>query len=764
MSKKGNKHRCGRCGKSYYDLGKQNHSCPACKQVGSGQFTHAKTLTSKRTKLSSNRQINKTLTENQFSTELFFVEESEFEEPRNTLSGNAVTFETNAERSGWFVGSFLSGSTSLDLQKDALWIGEFPRKGMKAYLSSDVFLGVGQQTAQKIVNTLNNNELMSLLRGDSFEFENLNIAKSSLNKIAYSWKQHEKTNAWSVLMHEIGFSNQQQKSARKELGSKFIPLLRASPYKLIGRIPRFSFDDATHLCARFGIKISDEDKALEATNFWLEKTEADRRHTCAPTERVVTEINGLVNLGEDVVAGYLNANASVFHFGERRGKGVISTRRSADRDEKILLELRRIIRSGKELKSVSFDSKSIETSKGIDLSQEQVDAINLALNNPVSVITGGPGAGKTTMVQGLVSALKQLGKNIRICAPTGRAAKRIAETPRLSSFNPSTIHMYLTKLGSGSAKQDFMIVDESSMIDLELMLRLLESIPDKCSLVFIGDPDQLPPVGSGQPFKDMIESDTIPVARLTGNFRQNTFSETVKAARAVIGGNVPIYNDDISSSDFVFIEKPAHEQCDTIMHLYFDVLPSMLGNHFTDNQILAPQRPGHVGITRLNAIIQTRISSRAKPVLTKKSGNAEVNIYVGDKVINRENNYELGVMNGDVGTVLREKGSELVVEFEMPGRSKHEVIFPAVEKYNLDLAYALTVHSSQGSEYPGVIIPVTSAHSNMLSRNLLYTAITRGKRQVCVVGERAAFEKAIALYMKDFRYTLLGERLKEEFG
>lgn len=763
MDSKGKKHRCPNCGKIYYDLGKKVHSCPSCK-LSSLTATPSipKNTSSGKQRSHKNRQSEPPKKPSiHLSAELFFVDEHNLSEIKHTLSGQPAVLDGNVNQAGWHIGRLNESSRRIDASKDTLWLGKLPRAGLMSYLASDSFPGIGQQTAQKFVQTFRNSELLLFFQSQQKDFPEHEVPANTMEKIALFWKEKQASNAWSILMHEMGFTSQQQIAVRREMGSSVISVLGKSPFKLLGKIPRFSFDDATALCRRFGIEISDEDRTLAAANFWLEKTEQERRHTCAPLERVINEVSTLVHINQNTVGGYLTANHKAFYFGERRKKPVLSTLRSAYRDAKIVDELKRIIKKSKSQRDVNFTASTIQTSKGINLSEEQVDAINTAINNPVSIITGGPGAGKTTMVQGLVSALKQLKKDIQICAPTGRAAKRIAETPKLSSFNPSTIHMYLAKLGTRTAKQDFMIIDESSMIDLDLMVKLLESIPDGCSIVFIGDPDQLPPVGSGQPFKDMIEAGAIQVARLTGNFRQDSFSETVKAARAVIGGNMPHLKGSIGETDFVFFEKPAPEQCDVILQLYFETLPSILGNHFTDNQILAPQRPGHVGITRLNSLIQSRLSSGSKPVLTKKSGNDDVHIFVGDKVINRENNYELNVMNGDVGTVMRENGSKLVVEFEMPGTRAHEIEFPAKEKYNLDLAYALTVHSSQGSEYPGVIIPVTSAHSHMLSRNLLYTAITRGKKQVCLVGEKVAFEKAISQFMKDFRYTMLSEGLSE---
>ena len=455
-------------------------------------------------------------------------------------------------------------------------------------------------------------------------------------------------------------------------------------------------------------------------------------------------------------------NKEDFIYAERKNKKVISTKVSFERDSKICRQFSEIIKKHKAIAPGQvFDGRNIETSEGISLSEEQIGAINSVLNAPVSVITGGPGSGKTTLVQGLVSALKTLKADLRLCAPTGRAAKRIAETPGLAEFFPSTIHKFITKQLASKSDNDFevMIVDEASMIDADLMLELLETVPDGASLIFIGDVDQLPPVGPGQPFKDIIESQTVSVSRLTGNFRQASFSDTVKAARGVIKGQMPILTNSLPKSDFIFIECEAGAQAEAVLNLYFDLMPAKLSIEPQDIQILSPQRPGEVGVFRLNELIQQRLTARSKALFQKKSGAQEVNFYVGDKVIQRKNNYELNVMNGDQGIITRLSGKDIMVEF-----NGEEVAYDGKQRFDLDLAYATTVHSSQGSEYPGVIVPIVSSHSHMLSRNLIYTAITRGKKQVCLVGQSDALERALALYSKDFRWTCLCENLMDSLS
>ena len=219
----------------------------------------------------------------------------------------------------------------------------------------------------------------------------------------------------------------------------------------------------------------------------------------------------------------------------------------------------------------------LKTSNDIELSEEQLLAVNRSVNEPVSVITGGPGAGKTTMVVGLVSALEALKQTVKICAPTGRAAKRIEENPILAKYEPSTIHRFLASTEQQKKKDfDVMIVDEASMIDVDLLVLLLEKIPDGASLVFIGDPDQLPPVGPGQVFRDIIDSGFVPVSRLTGNFRQAEFSDIIKAARRIINGKANGFETQLEESDFVFIETPPEDVATKVIASFFEDLPNKL--------------------------------------------------------------------------------------------------------------------------------------------------------------------------------------------
>jgi len=305
-----------------------------------------------------------------------------------------------------------------------------------------------------------------------------------------------------------------------------------------------------------------------------------------------------------------------------------------------------------------------------------------------------------------------------------------------------------------------MIVDESSMIDINLILELLLSIPDGTSIIFIGDADQLPPVSAGQPFNDLIQSKKVPVSYLTGNFRQKELSPIVNGARNVISGFEPQVGKTHVDSDFYFLEVQKGEQSDVVVENYLSVLPNtLLGVEDNDIQILSPMRKGATGINNLNKIIQQQLTANGKPVYEKKVGDDIIKFYLSDKVMMTQNDYEIDVMNGDIGKITRKNDKNFIVVFE----DGKEVEFTSENRDKLDLAYAITIHKSQGSEYRAVVIPVSSNHIHMLTRKLLYTGITRGKEMVCLVGEKQAFKTALQIYRQDFRYTNLSYALKDNF-
>ena len=453
---------------------------------------------------------------------------------------------------------------------------------------------------------------------------------------------------------------------------------------------------------------------------------------------------------------------------------LISTLKSELLEKQVVEQLIRLSKSFKKKKEfIKLTVKEMRLGKGKKPSEQQILAVNMSANNAISVITGGPGTGKTTLILALVRALKSIELNIQLCAPTGKAAKRLGEATGLQKFKPSTIHKYLQKVSDSSEKHfDVMIIDEASMIDIVLLHNLLATIPDGSQLILIGDKDQLPPIALGQPFKDLIQ-----VLEIKPNLEQNNqlisrsgLNGIVVAAYDIIKGIVPDKNFNLSKDNFEFIECSNENLSNFVLDYYFLKLPKLLGVPFDkikdEIQILTPQRTGEAGSVNLNSLIQEKLTMKGEPVF-EGQGKKPIRFYKYDRVIQTSNDYEIGVMNGEIGNILyvNEKGVTVFIN----GR---DVLYTKDQVENLELAYATTIHKSQGSEYEAVIIPISNQHFymlNQLGRNLIYTAVTRGKNKVCLIGNKEIFSKVIKSEFKNQRNTglrleLLNAKITNDFS
>lgn len=680
---------------------------------------------------------------------------------QSILHGKVELPNNKQFKKGWYAIDANQTSKKLITQNaDLLYLGNAPLKGLKLFLSDWFFKGIGEVLADKIVEDANMNTLRALNDTAQKIEERFNIKKEQSESLYTGWEKHNEIAHYEILLNELGFSNAQKKKIKEEFGLSIIKILRVNPISLLGSIPYLLFEDLEKICERLNFKISDEQKIFAATEHAIKKMESSNGHTCYLLERIINDVVHLTKFEENVILETIKNDRTKFRFSEKNNKEIIQSNASFERDQKIVQEIKRIENKfirGKDKKT--FIKSDLKSQKNIDLSDEQVNAVNIAINNPISIITGGPGAGKTTMVKGLVSAVTSLKLKLKLTAPTGKAATRIA-TEGLKKYKPSTIHSYLGIFDEKTDENfDIMIVDESSMIDIDLMQSLLTSIPDKSSIVFIGDADQLPPVGPGQVFKDFIKSKRIEVAQLTGNYRQDSMSGIAKAARSIVKGEIPYLKNDLKE-DIIFLDLSKENQAKEILDLYFNKLPA-LGINQDDIQILTPQREGSAGLYNINRLIQQKITARGNPVFTNKvktkSGELEMNFYSGDKVIMRKNKVkELGLVNGDIGRILRKSGPTIVTEF-----NQKEIEFSTKDAFDLQLAYAITIHLSQGSDYKGVIITCSSEHRFMLRRNLIYTALTRAKEKAVLVGEKNSLHEGIQK-LPDLRYTNLIEILRKD--
>jgi exodeoxyribonuclease V alpha subunit len=405
----------------------------------------------------------------------------------------------------------------------------------------------------------------------------------------------------------------------------------------------------------------------------------------------------------------------------------------------------------------------IEHKLNITLADNQKEAISKAISNKLMVITGGPGTGKTTLVQTLINILEIKELNIKLCAPTGRAAKRLSETTGLEA---TTIHRLLeidpTQGGfkyneDNRLSCDYLIVDESSMIDVTLFFALIKALPENAGLLLVGDVDQLPSVGAGQVLKDIINSNMVTTVRLKQIFRQSATSDIITNAHNVNKGILPNLSTHKENSDFYFIEA---ETGDDIINKIITMICQRIPKKFNldpvnDIQLLCPMQRGGSGARLLNSELQKALNPNYQEGITK-FGQV---FAVGDKVMQMENNYDKDTYNGDIGIIsaIDRDEQEIVIDFY-----GNKVPYDYADLDQITLSYATTIHKSQGSEYPAIIIPITMQSYMMLRRNLIYTAITRGKRLVIVIGEKKAFSMAVRDSKSSNRYSKLKDWL--QFG
>lgn len=665
-----------------------------------------------------------------------------------TVNGKEVSSRRIDLPDGWhFFGSAEPAKGSDKEKPQPISFQEAPLDGIRSYLATYAFKGIGSKTADSLLSNFQGDVFMHLSQPPKAIAEQCNIPRKAAEAFCDAWAATANTRNLQILLRQLGFGNAACREAIDKYGADVIERLLEDPYALVGELRYFSFDDASNAITAIGLEQQSDQRLSAAIKEVLRRTERQRGHTCMPLSRLSQMVQSLSADSAEDVEHLLHSENRNFRLLEYRNTEVVASKEGWEREQRIITFLKKLGSAGhSKSKKLKFNDRSTD---GHTLSKQQRQGIEMALGNRLALITGGPGTGKSTLVATLVRELRNFGREVTLCAPTGRAARRLELADDLKGVQPATIHRMLTQISADQkAKVDALIIDEASMVDLDLMVRVIDVLDeDTSTLIMIGDADQLPPVGPGQLFSDLLNNEGIQSLRLTENFRQSDGSGIIDAAGSVIGGRMPKLSGVIQDHGFTFIEREDDQDIlSTVLDLYMRELPSTLAvDTENDIQILSPQRSELVGTENLNAKIQKALRAGNKPI---RSDKKRPPLFVGDKVINTSNNYELGVMNGDIGRVLR-------------GDEKVDVSFDdQVKKFDsknigaLELAYAITIHKSQGSEYPVVLVPISNAHSHMLGRNLIYTAITRAKRAAIVVGSKQALEASVDAAWKDFRYTL----------
>jgi exodeoxyribonuclease V alpha subunit len=641
-------------------------------------------------------------------------------------------------------------------------------EGIERYLSSGAIRGVGPVTAARIVERFGEDSLAVLDQEPDRLRQVAGISARRLEIIKSSWDEQKRIRDLSMFLQEHGLSVALAQRIYEAYGESAPDVIRADPYRLAHEIFGVGFRTADSVASRLGIPKDAPSRYVAGLKYCLSRA-TEEGHVYLPRAELLQRASKLLQAASPELEPALLELL-------RRGDAVI------DGDDVYLAPFYRAeagaARMLRELRSTSstltldprFDPnaaiREAGAAQGLELAAKQILAAEQALREKVSILTGGPGTGKTSTLRTIITALETAGITFCLCAPTGRAAKRVTETTgrpastihRLLEFQPGLNIFAYDRVRP--LPYDFIVVDEVSMLDSLLFYHLLKAVPGESHLVLVGDADQLPAVGPGNVLSDLIESEIIPAVTLTDLFRQARGSQIVLAAHAVNRGELPSLASR-ANDDFYFIRADSDpDVVSVVRRLLTERIPARFGlDPIEDVQVMAPMHAGPAGVTVLNAELQSLLNPpHASHPELQRAGRV---FRHGDKVMQIRNNYEKEVYNGDVGRVVAVRAEEQALTVAFPSaRGVSEVVYESPDLEELVLAYAVSVHKAQGSEIPAVIVPLVTSHFMLLQRNLLYTAITRA-RQLCVlVGSKRALQIAVSTDHHQRRNTRLRERLR----
>lgn len=642
-------------------------------------------------------------------------------------------------------------------------------EAIERLLGSGLIRGVGRRLAKDLVGRFGN-QVFEVIENSPAELRKVRgIGSHRIRMITESWSEHRSVRDLMLFLHAHGVGTARAFRIHRQYGAEAVPLIKQNPYRLADEVRGIGFLSADSIARSLGIEPASPFRIRAALRYLLNEASHGAGHCALPRRELLEQARKLLQIPSTAIEAVLDEEVEKRSLvaDTIRGQDVVFPPNLLAAERNIARQLRRLGKGDPPWPKID-PAKAIpwvERRLGIRLAPTQAEAIRLALRSKVFILTGGPGVGKTTLVNSLLTILAAKDVEIELAAPTGRAAKRLAES---TGGFARTIHRLLEmSLTTGNfgrnedhpIQADLLVVDEVSMVDVPLMDALLRATPSEAALLLVGDADQLPSIGPGQVLADLLASGAVPSIRLTEIFRQAGESRIVLNAHRVNQGRMPELRAG-SPSDFYFVRLSDPDRAaDKIVQLVAERIPRSFGfDPLTEIQVLAPMNRGAAGVESLNAALQAALNPAGLATEAKIERFGTV-LAAGDKVMQTENDYRKEVFNGDIGLIIAIDHDRkfLVASFD-----RREVVYPFDDLDQLTLAYAITVHKSQGSEYPAVVIPVLRQHSIMLRRNLLYTAITRGRRLVVLAGESAAIRQAVTSRRGAKRWSKLAELLHGE--